>query len=179
MKKSKAAIPYANSLLSLSQEKQVSEAVLAEMQSIAKAVKQSEELKTLIGNPVVSGAKKADILTLIFKDSVSDISLNFLSFLAKKNRAELLLQIIESYTELYRAANNIVKLHLETAAHLDQNNIDAISKILVPKGASVEVEQIINPDLIGGFIARVGDNQIDNTILSSLGRLKTEFQTKY
>lgn len=179
MKKSKASAPYASSLLSLAQEKQQADTVLNDLHSISKTVNDSADLQALLANPVVKGDKKADILKAIFQGNVSDLSIDFLSLLAHKNRADLLLQVISTYQELYRTANNIVKLHIESAAHLDSNNIDAISKVLVPTGATVEVEQIINPDLIGGFIARVGDKQIDNSILSSLSRLKTEFQKKH
>ena len=41
---------------------------------------------------------------------------------------------------------------------------------------SVELTEELNPDLIGGFVVRVGDKQIDTSIAQSLRNLDRSFQ---
>lgn len=178
MKNSKAAVRYAISLLDLATEKSAAEAVLADMKSLKLSIEGSQELDMFLSNPTVKGEKKAEILKTVFAGKLNDITIDFLSLVTVKNRADILLAIANSFEEEYRKANNIVKLFVESAVKLDKTSIDAISAKLAPTGATVEIEESINPDLIGGFVARIGDNQIDNSILSSLKRLKTEFQSK-
>lgn len=179
MKNSKAAVRYALALLSLATEKQVAAVVLDDVRSIDNSIKSSEELNLFLSSPVVTGEKKAEILKELFKGKLNDLTIEFLGLISKKDRANILQAVTRSYEEEYRKANNIVMLYIESAVMLDESNIAVISKKLAPAGATVEVKQIINPDLIGGFIARIGDVQIDNSILSTLKRLKTEFQSKY
>jgi F-type H+-transporting ATPase subunit delta len=40
---------------------------------------------------------------------------------------------------------------------------------------AVELETKIDPELIGGFVLKVGDKQIDTSIARSLNQLKKEF----
>lgn len=178
MKNSKAAVRYAVSLLELATEKSAADAVLADMKSLKLCIVGDQEMDMFLSSPVITGVKKAEILKTIFNGKLNDVTIDFLAFVSVKNRANILLAIANSYEEEYRKANNIVKLIVESAVKLDKVNIDAISARLAPVGATVEVEESINPDLIGGFVARIGDNQIDSSILSSLKRLRTEFQSK-
>ncbi len=178
MKNSKAAVRYAISLLDLATEKSAADAVLADMKSLKLSIEGNQEMDMFLSSPVITGEKKAEILKTIFAGKLSDITIDFLAFVSVKNRANILLAIANSFEDAYRKANNIVKLYVESAVKLDKTNIDAISTKLAPAGATIEVEESINPDLIGGFVARIGDNQIDSSILSSLKRLKTEFQSK-
>lgn len=178
MKNSKAAVRYAISLLDLATEKSSADAVLADMKSLKLNIVGNEEMDMFLSSPVITGEKKAEILKTIFAGKLTDITIDFLAFVSVKNRANILLAIANSFEDEYRKANNIVKLIVESAVKLDKTSIDTISAKLAPVGATVEVEESINPDLIGGFVARIGDNQIDNSILSSLNRLRTEFQSK-
>lgn len=178
MKNSKAAVRYAISLLELATEKSVADVVLADIKSFKLSVEGNQEMDMFLSSPVITGVKKAEILKTIFAEKLNDVTIDFLAFVAVKNRANILLAIANSFEEEYRKANNIVKLFVESAVKLDKKNIDAISARLAPAGATIEVEESINPDLIGGFVARIGDNQIDSSILSSLKRLRTEFQSK-
>lgn len=178
MKNSKAAIRYAISLLDLATEKSAADLVLADMKSLKLCIEGDQEMDMFLSSPVITGVKKAEILKTLFAGKLSDITIEFLAFVSVKNRANILLAIAHSFEDEYRKANNIVKLFVESAVKLDKANIDALSARLAPAGATVEVEESINPDLIGGFVARIGDNQIDSSILSSLKRLRTEFQSK-
>jgi F-type H+-transporting ATPase subunit delta len=56
---------------------------------------------------------------------------------------------------------------------------DAFAKIeaLVKEqtGGEIELKEVVNPDLIGGFVLRIGDQQLDTSILSDLNDLRGEF----
>ena len=65
-----------------------------------------------------------------------------------------------------------------TAVQLDDAMVQEIvqeAKTQMGADYTYEIDNKINPDLIGGFILRVGDKQVDSSIRSKLNRLKKEF----
>ncbi|PIV18562.1 MAG: F0F1 ATP synthase subunit delta, partial [Flavobacteriales bacterium CG03_land_8_20_14_0_80_35_15] len=52
-------------------------------------------------------------------------------------------------------------------------------KIKTLTGNEITIKNKVNPDLIGGFIIRIGDKQYDSSIAGKLNLLKREFEDNY
>ena len=66
---------------------------------------------------------------------------------------------------------------LTSATPLSQKNIDEILKSTnLVKTTSLDLKTIIDPEILGGYILRVGDHQIDASVKAKLSRVKKEFQ---
>lgn len=173
---SKAAHRYAKSLLDLAMEKSLGEVGLLDMQKIAKVCSESRDLTTLLKSPVVKQDKKNEILKIIFGSSVSELTSQFLEIIVRKGREMHLQGIAESYIEQYKVRHNVVTANIITATGLDNTIREKILGLVKSKtGKTVELKETLDPEIIGGFILRVDDQQIDQSIASRLKDMKKEF----
>ena len=176
MSEAQIAERYAKSLMDLAAEKNEVESIFADMQLIAASCKGSRELVLLLKSPIVKYDKKLSILNAIFKSKVNAITSSFFELLAKKQREALLYAISLEFINEYNRRKGIVKAQLFTPTKVDDSLRAQFSKIVEEKtGKKVEIEENINEDLIGGYILRIGDVQIDNSVKTKLNNIKKSF----
>ena len=179
MAQTKVATRYAKSLLGLVAEKGNLEEAFNDMQLIKKTCSENRELVVLLKSPVVHTEKKVSILTSIYEKNVSKVTMLFIALITKNRREGALPEIADAFIAQYKAMKGITIAIVTSATVLAD---DAKKKIqdLVQKevGGTVELQMEIKPELIGGFILRIGDEQLDTSILSKIGDLRQEFVTK-
>ncbi len=170
-----AAHRYAKSLIALAQEKSQLDAVNTDMALIANTVAESKELRLLLNSPVIKADKKLNVLNKVFAAKVGEISAKFINLLVTKKREELLHGIAEDFQAQYKTLKGLVVADVTTAIPLD----DATRKkvlTLVQKHVEgqVELKEAVNPDIIGGFVVRIGDKMIDASIAKKINDLRKE-----
>jgi len=176
MNQAPAAHRYAKSLIKLAEEKNSLEAIFNDMVLISNTVGESRDLNILLNSPVVKTDKKQEILALIFGKSVSDLTKAFLALISSRKREALIGDIASAFIDQYKIIKKIVVTEITSAVKLDDSQKKKIVALLdAPEGSSVEIVETINPDILGGFIVRVDDKQIDASISSTLDQLKQEF----
>jgi F-type H+-transporting ATPase subunit delta len=167
---------YAKSLLQLCMEKGQVDAVFADMKMVHTCIDENRELKVLLNSPVVNHDKKVDIINAIFASQINVITKSFMTLLVNKGRASLLHEVAQSYVDQVKIYQNITTVELKSAIPLDaetRNKIAAVAAQIA--GGTVELEEKVDADLIGGFILKVGDKQIDASIASEIKSLRLEF----
>ena len=174
----KVASRYAKSLLGLVAEKGNMEEAFKDMTLIQKTCSENRDLVVLLRSPVVNTEKKVSILNTVYGKNVSEVTMLFINLIAKNRREGALPEIADAFVSQYKAMKGITTAVVTSAAVLTD---DAKKKIqdLVQKevgGGTVELQMEINPELIGGFILRIGDKQLDTSILSKVGDLRQEFK---
>ena len=87
-------------------------------------------------------------------------------------------KIALSYVNLYRAEHNIAKVEIATASELPTKEVDAIVDVVKQRlgDMTLEVEQTVKPDLIGGFTAKIDDILLDASIKNELKTLRLKLQ---
>jgi F-type H+-transporting ATPase subunit delta len=177
MADSRVASRYVKSLLGLAEEQKALEQVHADMQLFASVCASSREFTNMLKSPVIKHEKKRDILEAIFKSKVHKLTMAIIDMLTKKNREPLLPAIAIEFHNAYNHYKGIEKASVSTAFVIDDKmkaEMEAIVKKLSGK-KEVELEQKVDKSLIGGFVLKVGDQQIDASIKSKLKTLKTKF----
>jgi F-type H+-transporting ATPase subunit delta len=97
----------------------------------------------------------------------------FLKLITKNGREGLLPEIAEAFAALVRESKGIVSVSLISAAPLDASTKDAITKkVQGLVSGQLEIEEKIDESLIGGFVVRMGDTQIDASVASQFNKLK-------
>ncbi|MNK22639.1 ATP synthase subunit delta [compost metagenome] len=174
---SKAGARYAKSLLDLSKEQNAVEEVKNDMVFFEKVVDDHSELEAILKNPIVPLDKKQGILQGIFGGKVHAITASFFKLIVSKGRSSILYDTSEQFIAQYNAIKGIVTAEVTSASALtDANKAEIISLVKKELGANeVLVKEKVNPELIGGFILKVGDRQFDASIASGLTKLKKEF----
>lgn len=171
----RAAIRYAKAVLSLASDEKAADAVNAEMKLIANTISQSKDLSDALKSPVVSSSIKKSILLEVFKNS-NRITLNLIDTLISNNRIDILGDVAEKYNQLFDKSKGIELATVTTAVALsDDLKKKVLAKAKELTGKDIEVENVIDESIIGGFILRIGDIQYNASITNQLSKLKREF----
>jgi F-type H+-transporting ATPase subunit delta len=176
MKNPKVSYRFAKALLDLAKEQKVIDAVKADVQVVINALTESEDLRVLCASPVIKPKIKESLMEQIFAKSISDISLKFIQLVIRHRREHNLKEILERYVSLYLVEKGIVTATITTSIVLDntlKSEFTTMVKGLTKK--EVELEEKVDPDIIGGYILRVGDLEMNASLSGKLNRLKTEF----
>jgi len=176
MRDIKVASRYAKSLLGIAVEQNNLEEVHNDMQMISKVCNDNNELVLLLKSPIVNTDKKKAILSEIFGKKISQISSTFISIILNKRRENILPAIAEAFIFIYKEHKNITTAIVTTAIALTDAQKKAVVKLLNAQGKeNVELKEIVNGEIIGGMILRVGDKQVDESIKRKLTNLEMEF----
>ncbi len=172
----RVASRYARSLIELAKEKNVLEEVHNDMQLFASTVNSNHELLLLLKNPIIRNDKKLNVLKGIFGSKVSNMTMEFFKIASRKKREPYLLSVASEFESLYRIEKGIVKAEVVTAFPMTEEMRREFEAIVVKlTSKKPELVSRIDKSIIGGYILRIGDRQIDESIQSKLEELKSEF----
>ena len=176
MRESLAGNRYAKSLIGLSIEKKELDTVYNDMVLISETVENSKDLDLLLKSPVVKTDKKQEILSSIFGKETSELTKQFLLLISSRNREAIIGDIAGAFVRQYKVIKKIIVTEVTSAIKLESAQKKKILQLLnTNESSSVEVIEKINPEIIGGFIVRVDDKQIDASISRKLDDLKQDF----
>nr|YP_010336625.1 ATP synthase CF1 delta subunit [Rhodospora sordida]UNJ15031.1 ATP synthase CF1 delta subunit [Rhodospora sordida] len=169
----KIAQPYAEALLEISSNNSNISSVTEEVKLISSTLANSQDLKSLFVNPVVSSKLKKDLLDKIFSQKITQSTLNFLKILADRRRLYILDSIIEKYLEFaYEVANiTLAKVIASVALSNGQQEL-LIEKIkLMTESSKVELLTQVDPNLIGGLTIQIGSQVIDTSLQGQIKQM--------
>lgn len=178
MSNHRVASRYAKSILELSLEKGLLEEVHADFQKLTAMAKTNYDLVLLLNNPVINSEKKLNILKALFpQDSTQNMTLTFFEIISRKNREDILVDVAKEFEVLYNAHKSIQVAEVTTAVAItDKQRAEFVDVVKQISGLSdVQLVEKINPDLIGGFVLKVNDRQLDESLSSKLRILKSQF----
>ncbi len=175
MSDSVIAYRYAKALIDLALEHKVVEDVNKDMTFFKVLCDENRQFLKVMGNPIIRHEKKLGILKNIFKNRVSDVTYTIFNVLTKKNRENLIYSIAVEFQKLYNTLNKIEIANVSTVEELTNEQKDQFLKVVADAtGHKVELIENIDPALIGGYVLKVGDAQIDTSIKKRLNDLKLE-----
>lgn len=179
MSEIQVASRYAKSLIDLAEEQNAVEKIKIDMDFFIGTLKKNPTLQAVLKNPIIGPDKKAAILSGVFGNNVHQLILEFFKIVVRKGRSKILYATALEFVNDYNRRKNIVKATVTSAAELSEENKNEIEKVIsqATKGQVLLISKV-NPDLIGGFILRVGDKQFDASISSQLNKLKKDFSQK-
>lgn len=174
MKQTILAKRYAKAIFTIGQEQEKYEEYNELLQGVASLFTGTPEVADALTNPLypmeVKEKVMADIVASIGVDTVMG---NFLNLLVQKKRAEILPEIADAYNTMVDEAKNISHGNVISAVELSdelKNNIQTVLEKLT--GKKVELTTSVDPSIIGGMVAKVGDLVLDGSIKTQLAGLK-------
>jgi len=172
----KSSLPYSKALFESANEAKIGQEVKNDVVAILNVCKESEDFNLLIKDPTINATKKNELLDTLFKSKINDLTLNFIKLLSNKRRIAQLENIFEGFLENYNKFNNIVALNITTAVAISDDMMNQIAS-KITKDAKVEIKNIINPAIIGGFIAEYDQKMLDESVATKLNKLKQKFNS--
>ncbi|MBT5439434.1 ATP synthase F1 subunit delta [Crocinitomicaceae bacterium] len=174
MKSTKSAIRYAKALLELSIENSNLDEVSSDMKRIVESSNETNDFKVFLSSPVIKSDKKIEVLKVLFV-GFEKLTSSFIDLITKNKREYLLVEIAEAYLYLLKKYQKIVPVSITSARKLEKETLNQIlDKMKSHVEGDFEVTEEVDESLIGGFIVRLDDKQIDASVLTQLNRMKQE-----
>ena len=175
MAHNRAATRYAHSLISLSQEQGLLDVVAGNMHDFTEVLKNSHDLVLVLKNPIIKHPDKLAILKKLFGNTYNNLTMAIFNIVVAKKREALLPDIAAEFVNQYNRIKGIFRASITTAAPLDADTKERINAyVRQATGGSVELTEIIDTNVIGGYKLQIGDRQIDETISGKLQELKLQ-----
>lgn len=173
----RVASRYAKSLLELAVENGQLEEVHRDMNSVLEMAEQSADFVDAINSPVISSDQKLILIRALFGKSVTPLTSKFFELVSKKGREGLLPDMAKGFHRLYNEHLGIQRAEVVATIQLDEALRSTFKDIVKEVSGKDKVELIekINPNVIGGFILRIEDRQLDESIKSKLQQLRLGF----
>ncbi|WP_044203148.1 ATP synthase F1 subunit delta [Flammeovirga sp. OC4] len=174
---SRVASRYAKAFVSVALDGQDQTKLYDDANFVLNTITDSRELALALNSPIIKAEKKAAILKEIFSAKVSDLTNKLFNLVVDKNRTSALKEIMESILSEFDAVKNIQRATVVTSSPLAADTKAVlVEKVAKSTGKTVELEEKVDPALIGGYILTVGDKQLDCSVKTQLQQLKVAFQ---
>jgi F-type H+-transporting ATPase subunit delta len=172
---SEIAEPYAQALMSLAQERNLTEQFGQQFRALESLFSESPEFSEFIANPVIKAEDKKSVLRRVMEDEANPYLTNFLMLLVDKRRIIFLKQITEQFLNLLRQLNQTVLAEVISARELNEEQTRAVADKVksITNARDVELKTSVDPDLIGGVIIKVGSQVLDASLRGQLRRIST------
>ncbi|MGR3857430.1 MULTISPECIES: ATP synthase F1 subunit delta [Chryseobacterium] len=174
---SKVAKRYAQGLLDFTNEAGQTATVFSEMKDVVKVMAGSKDLNRFFLTPYIDSKKKIEVANEIFK-GLSVSSQNLIRLVIKHGRESQLKNIAQEFINKVEDLSGVQRVTLTTATPLSKENLDQIlrSTNLVNADSNFDLKVNVKPEILGGYILRVGDQQVDASVKTKLNQVKKDFQ---
>jgi F-type H+-transporting ATPase subunit delta len=166
---------YAEALFRVVQAEGDLDRVEDELFRFGKLLESNHELKQALSDRSIDKVQRIKVVEELLADKVSPHTLGLITFFVSQDRARQLPQILTELSSLAAEARQSVVAEVRSTVPLDEEQTkklaDALSKATKKK---VEVKVIVDPSLIGGVVAKVGDTVIDGSVRRRLEEIREQ-----
>lgn len=168
------ARPYAKAIMDVAASTEKAAALHAELSSFAELLAGSDELHAVFDNPGVESAGKARVVSAIAtKLGISELGQRILDVLLGNDRINDVADVLEALEDMINSATNTVVAEVRSAHALDEAERDRLRLALESKlGQTVKLELTTDPSLLGGFVATVGSEVWDASVVSQINKIR-------
>ena len=136
-----------------------------------------EDVKDLLLSPVVENSVKRNALNALLKDKIEELSINMVNLTVSNNREMFLQGIARSYIREADRFNGITRATLTTAGEISENvKKDIVALIEKGLDTRVNMAELVDPAITGGFMLKVEDLFIDGSVKSQLRKIRKQLK---
>nr|MBA2600607.1 ATP synthase F1 subunit delta [Actinomycetota bacterium] len=166
---------YAEALFSVVQAEGELDRVEDELYRFGKLLDSNHELKQALSDKSIDQIQRIKVLDELLSDKVSKHTLGLLTFIVAQGRARQLPTILSELSELAAEARQSVLAEVRSAIPLDDKQREALATALSKAtGKKVQVKVLVDPSVVGGVVAKIGDTVIDGSVRRRLEQLKEQ-----
>lgn len=166
---------YAKALFDLALEEKKVVTYQTEIKTIQQTMLEHPELVGVISHYNISKEAKKELLNKIFEKQVSELTLNFLGLLIDKNRINQVSKVCDEFNGFANKHLGVEEGIVYSTILLDEEIMTQIKKqIEKANGYKVELKNLIDEKLVGGFKIVIKDRVYDNTLKNKIDSLRYE-----
>ena len=168
---------YAKSLFELALETGKFEEVRKDMDLMLDVCQNSRDFRQMLISPVIRPDKKIALMDAVFSGKIEGLSKEFYRLLSRKRREKYLEGIAKEFIVKYKKYHNIHVIEIRSAAPLSKEIREKVVNIIENRtNGKVELIEIIDTKLIGGFIVSDEGRRYDASLTTTIKKLKKEFE---
>jgi F-type H+-transporting ATPase subunit delta len=166
---------YAEAMVSIAEAEGELEPVEEQVYAFAKMVAKRAKVREALIDPELPNENKRNLIGEVLGERANPVAVNLLGMLVEQGRARDIGRIAESLAEVAAERRQQVVGEVRSAVPLTDAQRRRLAEALSSAtGRKVEVKVIVDPDLVGGVVARVGDVIFDGSIRSRLDEAKQQ-----
>ena len=167
---------YAEALLAVARSEGALGDVSDELFRFARALESSDELRDALTDPHLPAGRRQQIVEDLLGGRAHPITTTLASMVVGAGRARDLPAIIDELVALSAAESNKEVAEVRSAVALSDDQQQRLAAALeAATGKKVELKVVVDPTVLGGIVAQVGDTVIDGSVRSRLQQLQTAF----
>ena len=165
---------YATALFDLAAEQNAIDTVLADLDTLATMIDDSDDLSRLVRSPVVAQVDQASAMAaLVAKAGMTSLVANFVGTVVDNGRLSDLRLMIGQFNLLVSQFKGEIAAEVTSATKLNADQISSIEKSLAAAvGREVQLSTNVDPGVLGGLVVRVGSRMIDFSLRTQLNNLQ-------
>jgi F-type H+-transporting ATPase subunit delta len=164
---------YARAFIEVVRAERHAEAVEDDLFRFSRAFDANDELRMALSDRSVPAERRVAVIEALMGGTALPISVGLVAMVVGADRAGDLPAVVDRFLELAASERQHEVAEVRSAVPLDDRLRERLAKALSDAvGKEVEVKVVVDPGVLGGVVARVGDTVIDGTIRHRLDELK-------
>lgn len=169
-------LAYAEALFAVARAEGTLGEVEDELFRFSQVLQGSDELREALTDPRIPASRRQQIVEDLLGGKASDTTVALVSMVVGTGRARELPDIVARLVEMSAAEADKEVAEVRSAVPLNDDQRKRLAEALnKATGKQVEVKVIVDPSVMGGIVAQVGDTVIDGSVRSRLEQLKNAF----
>jgi F-type H+-transporting ATPase subunit delta len=160
---------YAGALFAVARAEGALPDVEDELYAFAKALEANTPLREALTDASLPPDNKKAVIGDILGERANPLTASLLGFVVDTGRAREIPKIVQRLAELAASEREHALAEVRTAVALSEaQRVRLASALSAATGRTVEVKVVVDPSVVGGVIARVGDEVFDGSVATRL-----------
>jgi F-type H+-transporting ATPase subunit delta len=165
---------YARALFEIARAEGTLDEVEDELFRFARSYESSDELRSALTDDMIPAAKRQAIVEDLLGGKATSTTTQLLSMVVGSGRGKDLPAIIDKLVARASSAKNLEVAEVRSAVALTSDQEDRLKAALAnATGKQVNLKVIVDPSILGGIVATVGDSVIDGSVRTRVDQLKS------
>jgi F-type H+-transporting ATPase subunit delta len=160
---------YAEALLRVADAEGELDAVERRLFAFAELLERETRVRDALLDPSLPIENKRQLIADTLRERANPLAVNLLGFLVEQGRAREIGRIVEALAEAIAATRERAVAQVRSAVPLGEARAKKLAEALTKAtGRPIEIRVIVDPSVLGGVVARVGDEVFDGSVRSRL-----------
>ena len=168
---------YADALFGVGKERDNLDELHEQLGQFADALDESNDMRVYFFSPYFSSQEKREGLERAVSGAEPEF-VNFLNLLADKHRMPVIFAIRTAFDELWDEERRRLAVTVTSAVELDPKIVKMVGEEIGKQtGQEIDLEAVVDENVLGGLVLRVGNRVLDASVRAKLERLRKELTT--